>query len=290
MKNLADHHKILGVDPLREDRVVGILRPKKQPEIIEFDGLLQFKNENLFNPDLRNFECFLTGLLNAYAKENFTDRALAVSASLYLDPQKLRGFPLFGAWTLEGVDVDSVTVEHFRALISRITAEFTEQPSLFHQRDQAPLDPDTDRWLDQRVQAFRRKNSGKNYSSGFSIHLGSDDTAGMLVSGKLPLVENLETIREALEGISFIDGFTHDDWEIFLIRKDEYGNPYKSIFKISHQKNLKIASLAFLQSKSVRYEGYKTQNQTDTKPSYYLKTLEILDDRVDAEDGFELTE
>ena len=204
MKNLTESHKIVGIDPLLEDRIVGILRPKKQPEISEVDGLLKFKNEQLFNPGLRKFECFLTDMLNTYAEKQFNDRALAVSASLYLDPQKLKGFPVFGALILEGTEVDSVTVRQFREMAGRITGELTEQPSLFHQSDQSPLTPETEQWLNGCTQEFRRRNSGKNYSTGFSVHLGSEDTAGMLISGRLPLTENPETIRENLEGIAYV--------------------------------------------------------------------------------------
>lgn len=290
MKNLTESHKIVGIDPLREDRVVGILRPKKQPKISSIDGLLQFKNEQLFNPDLRTFECFLTGLLNAYAEKHFKDRALAVSANLYLDPQKLKGFPLFGAWTLEGADVDSVTVRHFREMIARIIGDLTEQTSLFHQREQLPLAPDTDQWLTERTRDFRRRNSGRNYSAGFSVHLGSEDTAGMLVSGRLPLVENPETIKESLEGIAFVDGFRHSTWTVFLVSEGDSGQSCEFAFMTSHRQILKIASVAFSQGKFVRYKGYQIQKATDSMPSYHLKSLEMLDLQVDVEYGFELTE
>lgn len=289
MKNVKENHKIVGIDPLREDRIVGILRPKKQPEISEVDGLLQFKNEQLFNPDLRKFECFLTGLLNDYAEESFKDRALVVSAGLYLDPQKLKGFPLFSAWSLEGTDVDSATVRHFREMIARITGYLTEQPSLFHQREQLPLAQDTDQWLTERIQNFRRRNAGKNYAAGFSVHLGIEDISGMLVSGKLPLVENPETVRETFEGIGYVDGFKHTTWEIYLVGESNSGKSCEFTFKTSHRKNLEIASLAFNEGKFVCFKGYRIQKPTDLTPSYQLKNLEMMETQVDAERGFELT-
>ena len=290
MKEKNESQKVLGRDPLREERVIGILRPKKQPEISEVDGLLKLKNEQLFSPDLRNFEAFLTSMLNRYAEESHKDCGLVVAASFYLDPHKLKGFPLFGALVLEGAEVDSVTVRQFREVTARITSELTEQPSLFHQTDQASLAPDNDEWLDGCIQDFRRRNSGKNYATGFSVHLGSEDTAGMLVSGRLPLAENPETIRENLEGIAFVDGFKHTIWTVFLVCEGESGQSCEISFTTSHRQTLKVASEAFSHGKFVRYKGYRIQKVTDKTSSYHLKSLEQLDSEVNEEHRFELTE
>lgn len=273
---LADKQLIVSDGGFLTD-AVGIIRPSTAPRMELLGNLVKTKaSELIANPKQRNFEDFLSNTLNALACHINKEKPLVVTTTLYLDPSKQTGFPLFTVFNLQGTGIDEKIISTFRAAMLFVTSEIIAQPSMFQESLTNQLTESELALLSEQCHVFSVKNSGKRITSEFAVYSSLDDDAGLAVAGQLPHVASGETVTQVLDGLAWPAGYDEFSNLAFLKIIDGADPGMTKIsFQCRHADIYDILAQARLERSRVRYRGCRITSATGKKDQWRLNSVEL---------------
>ncbi|MFP3978956.1 hypothetical protein [Marinobacter sp. KMM 10035] len=287
---LADRQVIVSDGSFLKE-AVGIIRPSIPPRMELVGKLVKTKGcELAADPKQRSYEDFVSNTLNALARHFGKEKKLVVTTSLYLDPSKETGFPLFTVFSLQGAGVNERKISKFRAAMVFITSEITAQSSMFHESLTHHLTEGELALLSEECHVFSVKNSGKRITSEFAVYSSLDDDAGLAVSGQLPHVASGEAVTEVLDGLAWSAGYDEFSNLAFLKIIDGADSETTKIsFQCRHTEVYDILARARLERSRVRYRGCRITSATGKKDQWRLNSVELAPADTKGEENFGLT-